>query len=266
MSAASTDQPVWVEAGRAWSHAPIDWAYRFEPYADEAIEAIFDRTGVAEGVELLDIACGSGFAAGRASRRGAVVAGLDAADALIEIAARRAPTADLRVGDMFDLPWADASFDVATSFNGVWGGCQDALIEARRVLRPGGSIGVTFWGPGHALDLRDYFIALGSSLPAVGEEMVSLASIGAPGVVEDMLTAAGFGAIERWDTPSAIEAPDAEAAWRTMRSPGLVVPALDALGDDELRARLMPTLEPFRADDGSYRIVNALTCVVATAR
>ncbi len=264
-STPTIDAPAWIEAGEAWGRNAVDWAYRFEPYATDAIEAVFGRLGLTAGTELCDVACGAGFALGRASRRGAITSGLDASAALIDIARRRAPDADLRVGNMFALPWADASFDAATSFNGVWGGCQDALVETRRILRRGGGIGLTFWGPGDQLDIRDYFITLGSSLPPVGEEMISLASIGTPGVVETMLTVAGFGEIERWETPSILEFPDADSAWRTMRSPGLVVPALDHLGDAALRDLLMPTLEPFRADDGSYRIVNALTCVTATA-
>ena len=258
-------EPVWVEAGRAWGHAAIDWAYRFEPYGAEAIDAVFGRLGVGAGTRLLDMACGSGFAAGKAERSGATVSGLDASAALIDIARRRAPSAELKAGDMFDLPWADASFDTVTSFNGIWGGCTDALREARRVLRPGGGLGLTFWGRGDRLDMRDWFIALGSSTPTVGDEMISLASIGTPGVVEEMLTTAGFGQIERWDVPSIIEFADAEDMWRAMRSPGLLVPALEAVGEEELRSRLVPTIEHCRAADGSYRIVNELTCVTAVA-
>lgn len=259
-------EPVWVEAGRAWGHAAVDWAYRFEPYGADAIEAVFGRLDVGRDTDLLDLACGSGFAAGRAERLGATVSGLDASAALVDIARRRAPSAELVAGDMFDLPWADGSFDTVSSFNGIWGGCTDALREARRVLRPGGGVGLTFWGRGDRLDMRDWFIALGSSTPQVGEEMISLASIGTPGVVEEMLTTAGFGRIERWDTPSILEFADEDDAWKAMRSPGLVVPALQAVGESELRDRLLPTIEHCRAADGSYRIVNELTCVVAWAR
>ncbi len=259
-------EPVWVQAGRAWGHAAIDWAYKFEPYGADAIESIFGRLGVGRGTNLLDLACGSGFAAGRAERLGVTVAGLDASAALIDIARRRAPSAELVAGDMFDLPWADGTFDTVTSFNGIWGGCVDALCEARRVLQPGGGIGLTFWGRGDRLDMRDWFIALGSSTPQVGDEMISLASIGTPGVVEEMLTTAGFDRIERWDVPSIVEFTDADDTWKAMRSPGLLVPALEAVGEDKLRNRLLPTIEHCRADDGSYRIVNELTCVVAVAR
>jgi ubiquinone/menaquinone biosynthesis C-methylase UbiE len=87
---------------------------------------------------LLDIACGSGFAAHLASERGAVVSGIDASEGLVTIAHARTPNGDFRVGDMFALPFPDASFDTATSFNGIWKGCDAALIEARRVLLPGG--------------------------------------------------------------------------------------------------------------------------------
>ncbi len=260
---ATADDGVWVEAGRAWSHAAADWAYRFEPHARDAADAIFARLDVGPGTDLLDIACGSGYATGRAERLGASVAGIDASDALIAIAERRTSAADLRLGDMFALPWNDDCFDVATSFNGIWGGCEAAISEAARVLRPGGRIGITFWGPGSALDLRQFFLTLGGCVTAVADEMIATSSIGVPGVAEEMLTTAGFTAIDRFATAAVLELPDDDAAWRTVRSPGLLVPALDALGDDEVRRRLMPTLAPFRADDGSYRLVNELTCVTA---
>lgn len=261
----TAELPAWVEAGRAWGHAPTDWAYLFEPYGTEAIAATFDELAVGESTRLVDIACGSGLAAGRAERRGAIVAGIDASADLIDIAARRAPGAALRVGDMFELPWVDNTFDVATSFNGIWGGCTDALREARRVLRPGGRIGLTFWGPGHALDLRDWFIALGSARSEVADEMITMADIGAPGVVETMLAEAGFDGIERFAAPSFLELPDDETLVRALRSPGLVVPVLEHLGDAAYRDLVLEHAAPFKASDGSYRIANELTCVVAHA-
>ena len=88
----------------------------------------------------LDIACGTGLAVQLVSERGARVTGLDASRRLIALAAARTPHADLRVGDMFVLPFEAASCDVATSFRGIWGTCLGALHEARRVVRPGGKV------------------------------------------------------------------------------------------------------------------------------
>jgi len=67
-------------------------------------------------------------------------------EALIRIARARTPSGDFRVGDMFALPFADASFDVAASFNGIWKGGEEALSELRRVLTDTGRLGLTFWG------------------------------------------------------------------------------------------------------------------------
>ena len=58
----------------------------------------------------------------------------------------RTPAGDFRVRDMFALPFDGGCFDVATVFNGIWKGCDDALAEARRVVRPGGLVGFTFCG------------------------------------------------------------------------------------------------------------------------
>ena len=61
----------WVESGQAWGERAADWAYLNEPYARRANDALFDRAGVGPGTRLLDIACGSGYAASVAAGRGA---------------------------------------------------------------------------------------------------------------------------------------------------------------------------------------------------
>ena len=66
----STNTVDWQEAGRGWGARATEWAYLWEPYALPANEVLFDRLGVDEGIRLLDIACGSGFAAAVAARRG----------------------------------------------------------------------------------------------------------------------------------------------------------------------------------------------------
>ncbi len=256
--------PALTEAGAAWEHAAKDWAFLFEPYARDAIETMFHKADLGQGTALLDVACGSGLALARAARLGATTAGIDVSVGLINIARRRDPNGDIRVGDMFNLPWEDNTFDLVTSFNGIWGGCEAAVAEMARVLKPGGMLAMTFWGPGSNLDLRDFFIALGSSVPSVGEELMDLAKIGSPGVAEAMLESAGLTVIERGATTARLEWSDEEMAWRALRSPGVAKPALEAVGEATLRPLVLDAVAPFRADDGSYLLDNELTHVIAT--
>src|SRR5208337_1181805 len=74
--------------------------------------------------------------------------------ALLEIAAERARQREFanfttRQADAHHLPFADASFDLATSRFGVmfFQDCTQALREVRRVLKPAARSCFLVWGP-----------------------------------------------------------------------------------------------------------------------
>jgi SAM-dependent methyltransferase len=192
------------------------------------------------------------------------MAGIDAASQLVDIARRRTPEADLRVGSMFDLPWPDATFDVAVSINGIWGGCADALGEAHRVLRRGGRIGISFWGPGPPLDMRAAFKVFAAHAPRehLGS-MRRLNDISTPGVAEAMLSECGFEIVESGKRISVVEWPDADLAWRALSSVGPAVPALASGDVDAVRADLLAAIEPWRDARGVYRSRNDHRYVIA---
>ncbi|MEY2469446.1 MAG: hypothetical protein QOF21_2144, partial [Actinomycetota bacterium] len=247
----------WREAGEAWGHAAVDWACLYEHYATEVLAAMCAAIGVGPGVDLLDVACGSGMAIRFATGCGATVAGIDAADALLAIARERNPDADIRLGSMFELPWPDASFDAVMSVNGIWGDCDDALREMRRVIRPGGRVGISFWGDGKdgsPLDMRPMFVALTALTPPTGVDgMRKTNRIAKPGVAEEMLTAAGFEVIERGSRVSVMEWPDEDIVWRAISSCGPLVPAQQHSGEAVVRRDVLAALAPCRSASGVYR-------------
>jgi demethylmenaquinone methyltransferase / 2-methoxy-6-polyprenyl-1,4-benzoquinol methylase len=99
---------------------------------------------VRRGDRVLDACCGTGDLALAAERAGGRVVGLDFSEAMLERARRKSSTVDWVAGDLLDLPFAEGSFDAATVGFGVRN-VEDlpaAFRELRRVLRPGGRLGV----------------------------------------------------------------------------------------------------------------------------
>ena len=261
---APTTNADWTEAGRAWGARAADWAYLFEQYARPANEVVFEQLGVGPSDRLLDIACGSGLAASYASRRGAVVSGLDASQSLVRIAEARTPGGDFRVGDMFALPFSDASFDVATSFNGIWKGCERALQEIHRVLAPAGRFGMTFWGDLDRLGLMPYFLkVIELSPPSHGEASVQQGDTGRPGVIEAMLTSNGFHPRVRGAVSVVNEWPDTDTAVRALAAAGPSVPAINAVGFDTFCRGVREVLEPMYVPGLGIRIESELGWIVA---
>lgn len=247
----------WREAGTAWGGRALDWAYLMEAYARPANDRLFDELGVGPGTRLLDVACGSGYACAVAALRGASVTGLDASQNLIDIARARTPDGEFTVGDMFSLPYADESFDVVTSFNGIWSGCEQALVEARRVLRPGGRFGMTFWGSPKRLGLLPYFVTIATMSPTDhAEATVRQASTGRPGTAETMLEQAGLTPASRGVVTVWAEWPDLDLAVRALVAAGPAQPAIEHAGLDRFTAQLRTALAPFETEQTGIRLSN----------
>ncbi len=140
----------WREFEHAgWERASAVYADTFEAVTRQFAAPLLDAAGAARGMDLLEVACGTGFVSSVAASRGARVTGVDFSASMIAEAAKRHPSLSFREADAEDLPFPDSTFDaVAVSF-GVnhFPFPQRALSEARRVLRAGGRVAFTVWAP-----------------------------------------------------------------------------------------------------------------------
>ena len=120
---------------------------------------ILDLAGVAAGETVLDIGCGTGTSAIAAARRvrpDGVVWGVDLSRAMLAAARRKAGRKGLDsavhflAADAIELPFRDAMFDVALMTTVAHmlppSDRRPALLEAARVLRPGGRLLIVDYG------------------------------------------------------------------------------------------------------------------------
>lgn len=247
--------PLWGSRSRDW--AEIEAQQR--PTYEEAIR----RVGIATGQRVLDIGCGSGAFLRLAADRSAHVSGLDASEELLQLARERVPDADLRVGDMEALPFADGAFDVVAGFNSFFFAADmvAALREAGRVAKPGGSVVIQVWGRPEACDLTAMKHVLAPFLP---QPAAPAPALWAPGVLEGIARDAGLVPLEAFDLTWAYEFPDEQALGRAMLSPGMVAIALRSADEDTLRSGIVEALSPYRTPDG-YRLENEWHYLVASA-
>ena len=124
---------------------------RFHSQRTAAAEAAFFLPHLRPGMAVLDCGCGPGSITidmAEVVTPGSVI-GIDLAQAQIEHArtlatARGVANVSFEVGDLYHLRFPDRSFDAAFAHN-VLEHLRDplsALVEMRRVLRPGGVVGI----------------------------------------------------------------------------------------------------------------------------
>lgn len=147
------DSKVWV-AG-VFDRAASTYDEVAGAYHEYFGQCLVDAVGVAAGDAVLDVGCGRGAmvvaASSRVGPNGRVV-GVDLAPEMIRLARERARAAgieaELEVMDAEDLDLPDATFAVVLCGFGVFflPDPERAAAGFRRVLSPGGRIGLSTWG------------------------------------------------------------------------------------------------------------------------
>ncbi len=244
--------------GALWGDRPHAWARNEEqqaPVYEQALESV----GLERGAAVLDVGCGTGVFLRLCADRGADVTGIDASENLLEIAGNRLPEADLRLGDLQTLPFADDAFDLVTGFTSFFF-AEDmvaALREAGRVARPGAPVVIQLFGRPEHCDLE----AMKAAVAAFrGEDH---RSYWRPGIGEELATQAGLTVERAFDCTWAYAYPDSDSLVEHMLSAGGAGYIAGPAREGEMRAAIRAALAHCRQADGSYRVTNEWHVVIA---
>jgi ubiquinone/menaquinone biosynthesis C-methylase UbiE len=228
-----------------WEVAAAHYADAFGIVTIQTADALLDAVGTSSGTRLLDIACGPGFVAAAAARRGAAVVGIDFSPTMIADARRRHPELRFDEGDAAALRFDAASFDAVVMNFGILHLAEPeaAIAEAHRVLRPGGRYGFTAWaapelavGFGIVLRAIERLGATSVRLPA-GPSFFRFSEVDE---VRRTLERAGFTGVDVRPLPLTWPLSSPDALFEAMSRGGVRTAAV-------LRAQTPPVLESIRA-------------------
>ena len=252
--------------GPLWGARPDDWALS-EDQQIPTYEAALARVDLERGQLVLDIGCGVGAFLRMVADRGARPFGLDASDALVDLARKRIPDTELRVGEMEALPYEDDSFDLVTGFNSFFfaNDIVAALREAGRVAKPGAPVVIQVWGPHERRDLEAMMAIAHPYLPPRPADAPPEPEYWKPGVLEELATRAGLTPGEAFDVTWAYEYPDEETLGRALMAPAGIATLVGPEREEEVRAAIVEGLAPYRRPEGGYRLTNEYHFLIAHA-
>jgi SAM-dependent methyltransferase len=229
---------------------------RFAPIAKALLEHI-DATAYSE---VLELAAGTGGLTRQlveALATGARLTVTDLSSPMLEVAQESvaaSPGLSFRTADITELPFADETFDLVIALFSPLQERDDALSEAHRVLRRGGTLAVGTWGESYqeADILRGVRAKVGIPEPPWA----------GPTAAERRISAVGFRDVQRVDLETQCEHTGLEAYLSYRRAFG----AYTGLSPDQL-TRFWLALEEaacgLRRQDGSVPLGWAISFLTA---
>jgi demethylmenaquinone methyltransferase/2-methoxy-6-polyprenyl-1,4-benzoquinol methylase len=183
-------------------------------------------TGLAAGGSALDVACGSGKLTAELARlagpRGRVV-GVDFSVEMLEVARREHPGITFVEGDALNLPFDEASFEVATIAFGLRN-LEDPVRGLREMLRvvKRRAVVLEFVRPPEGLVGTTYRLYLKTLLPAIG------------GAISGQRSAYRYlsDTVDSYRTPSELRAMAEAAGWVNVQYDGLAMGTVGIVSGD----------------------------------
>ncbi len=260
-----------------WDRAAIVYERLWQEQLARVQAELLAAAAPRPGEQVLDVACGTGLVAFAAARAvgsggaGGAVLGVDLSGAMVEAARQRAlssgqANAGFARMDAEDLALPDASFDVVLCALGLMylPDPAQALREMRRVLRPGGRLGLAVWGDRSRCGWAAVFEIVDAE---VASEVCPLFfHLGRHDALARLCGDAGFTPGAQRRITMTLDYPGADAACDAALVGGPVAMAwsrFDAPTRARVREKYLHAIEPWRFG-GVYRIPAEF--VVATAQ
>jgi ubiquinone/menaquinone biosynthesis C-methylase UbiE len=266
-----TDDPEAVRAFEhaGWQQAAAEYDATFAQATAPFAEALLDAAGVAAGLRVLDLCCGTGAVTAAAAARGARPVGLDFSAAMLAEARQTRPPLQFDQADAEALPYADKSFAAVVSNFGMHHlpSPQKAVAEAFRVLSPGGRVAFTTWAtPAENIAWRLLFDAIRDhGDPYAVKTPPSGGNLGTVEAVLRLLREAGFTDVRAEPIRREWHVADprdllAALARGTVRTAALIA-AQPAAARPAIEAAMTRAAAPYRTADGfAVPIVAILAC------
>jgi SAM-dependent methyltransferase len=251
--------------GQLWSIAPQNWSIHFEPYFMPIYKKVLEQINISENTMLLDAGCGSGLFTALASRAGAQVTGIDAASGLLEIARERNPGVTFLEEDLEALPFADNTFDVVTGFNSFQyaGNFENALKEAKRVLKPGGKLVAVIWDKPEMSDGTEILKAINTLLPPPPPGTPGPFALSEDGKVENVLEGIGLKKVSKVKVPCPFLYHSMSNGIKSFMGTGPAAAALNQHPKSVVEGVIADAFEKFYLADEMYFLMNSFLLFVA---
>jgi ubiquinone/menaquinone biosynthesis C-methylase UbiE len=230
-------------------------------------ETVVERAQIEPGMDVLDVACGTGNATVPAAKLAARVTGLDFAPDLLKIAREYGADSMVEVdwieGDAQNLPFEDDSFDrVISCFGHMFAPDHKRTAdEMRRVCRPDGRIAIACWTPEGKIG--GMFQRIGSISPPPPEDFQPPTLWGTEDHVRELL--GDDVEFERHSVEWNAESPETYAEFME-NSFGPLIAAREQLGELVHDTYLAWIREVNEADDGTMRFSGEYLVSVASPR
>lgn len=256
------------EQSALWGNRVRDWAEVQEGMVTPLYKAVLARLNIGRTTMLLDVGCGAGMFCQMVAALGANVSGLDATEPFLSVARERVPQGDFRQGDMEDLPFAEDKFDIVTGFNAFQFAESplNALRQARRVLKPDGTLAVAIWGSPDQAQAATCLAALARLIPPPPPGSPGPFALSAAGALQPLIEQAGFETVRTDEVDCLWVYKDFKTLCRGLLASGPGAAAVQEVGEPVVRKALTAVAAPFRTATGTFEMHNRFRYLVARPR